>query len=136
MGLMYREERLGGMDSKALEFSSSLDHDKNIFKYDILVDVAHVLNLCKSGYLGKEEALKIIEALKEVAKRGLHGKFEDIHEAIEFEVTRITEEGKRMHTGRSRNDEVATCLRMFARDNLLTIAEKLIELLSTILTLG
>ncbi|MCC6027483.1 MAG: argininosuccinate lyase [Archaeoglobus sp.] len=136
MGLMYREERLGGMDSKALEFSSSLDHDKNIFKYDILVDVAHVLNLCKSGYLGKEEALKIIEALKEVAKRGLHGKFEDVHEAIEFEVTRITEEGKRMHTGRSRNDEVATCLRMFARDNLLTIAEKLIELLSTILTLA
>ena len=136
MGLMYREERLGKMDQKALEFSSSIEHDKNIFKYDILVDVAHVLNLCKSGYLKREEALEIINALGEVARTGFSGKFEDVHEAIEFEVTRITKEGKRMHTGRSRNDEIATCLRMFARDKLLEIAENLIKLLSTVLDLA
>ncbi|MCS7118991.1 MAG: argininosuccinate lyase [Archaeoglobaceae archaeon] len=130
---MFRKERLGKFDPKALKFSSSIEHDSKIFYYDILVDVAHVLNLHKNGHIKREEALEIINALKEVRKKGYELNFEDVHEAIEAEVTKLTKEGKRMHTGRSRNDEVATCLRMFVRDHLIIIAEKIIELQSTIL---
>ncbi|MCS7143510.1 MAG: argininosuccinate lyase [Archaeoglobaceae archaeon] len=133
---MLREGRFGReMDPKALKFSSSIDHDLNIFYYDILVDLAHTLNLFKSGYLSREEALKIIKALKEIQKQGYQkwDKYEDIHEAIEAEITQRTPAGKKLHTGRSRNDEVATCLRLFARDHLLDLAEKLIYLQEIIL---
>lgn len=132
---MLRKERLKEMDRDALEFTSSIEHDANIFYYDILVDIAHVLCLRKSGYLTSEEALEIIEALKTVLKEGYGKEFEDVHEAIEAKVTEITKEGKRMHTGRSRNDEVATCLRLFARDHLLRIAEGILEVQGTILDL-
>ncbi|MEM0350781.1 MAG: hypothetical protein QXU61_03315 [Archaeoglobaceae archaeon] len=80
---MYRNERLGKFDFRALKFSSSVEHDSNIFYYDILVDVAHVLNLYKNGYLTKDEALEIVNALKEVASKGYGKEFEDVHEAIE-----------------------------------------------------
>lgn len=134
---MLRNERLREMDEKAKKFSSSIEHDLHIFHYDILVDIAHVLNLLKGNYLSKKEALEIIEALNTVARSGYKSwDFEDVHEAIEAEVTKITEAGKKMHTGRSRNDEVATCLRMFARDHLLEIAEKLVALQSTILEIA
>lgn len=132
---MFRKERLKEMDREALKFTSSIEHDENIFYYDVLVDVAHVLCLHRSGYLTNQEALEIINALKIVLKEAYSKEFEDIHEAIEAKVTEITREGKRMHTGRSRNDEIATCLRLFARDNLLRIAEEILEVQGTILDL-
>ncbi|MEM3477922.1 MAG: argininosuccinate lyase [Archaeoglobaceae archaeon] len=133
---MFRKERLREMDKEALNFTSSIEHDSNIFYYDILVDVAHVLCLHKGCYLTTREAVEIINALAKVLKEGYSREFEDIHEAIEAKVTEITKEGKRMHTGRSRNDEIATCLRLFARDNLLRIAQKILEVQSTILDLA
>lgn len=136
---MLREGRFGDkMNSKALKFSSSLEHDRNIFLYDTLVDLAHTLNLLKSGYLSKEETLEIIEALKEVLAKGSENwkDYEDVHEAIEAEITKRTLAGKKLHTGRSRNDEVATCLRLFARDHLLLLAEKLIFLQEVILKIA
>lgn len=136
---MLREGRFGGrMDERALKFSSSLGHDFNIFYYDVLVDIAHALTLLKGGYLSREEALEIVKALGEILKekRNDWGEYEDIHEAIEAEVTKRTPAGKRMHTGRSRNDEIATCLRLFARDNLLRLAEKLVAVQEVILKLS
>jgi len=136
---MLREARLGGkMNEKALKFSSSIQHDESIFHYDILVDVAQTLALLRGGYLTKEEALQILEALRDILKEGYKewSDYEDIHEAIEAEITKRTPAGKRLHTGRSRNDEIATCLRLFARDNLLELAEKLIKLEEAILSLS
>ena len=136
---MLREARLGGkMNEKALKFSSSISHDENIFYYDILVDVAQTLALLRGGYLTKEEALQILEALRDILNEGYKewSDYEDIHEAIEAEITKRTSAGKRLHTGRSRNDEVATCLRLFARDHLLKLADKIIKLEETILSLS
>ncbi|MEM2086637.1 MAG: argininosuccinate lyase [Archaeoglobaceae archaeon] len=136
---MLREGRFGGkMDPKALKFSSSIEHDRNIFYYDVLVDLAHTLNLFKGGYLSREEALEIIEALKEVLSKGDENwkDYEDIHEAIEAEITKRTPAGKKLHTGRSRNDEVATCLRLFARDRMLEVAEKLLALQEVVLKIS
>lgn len=119
------------MDKLALDFSSSLSHDSKIFYYDILVDIAHVLGLLRCGHIDKEEAKEIIKALFVVRDAGydsLPKEYEDVHEAIEAEVTKRTPAGKKLHTARSRNDEVATCLRMFARDKLLSLAFSLLEL--------
>ncbi|MCX8172475.1 MAG: argininosuccinate lyase [Archaeoglobaceae archaeon] len=136
---MLREGRFGvKMDPKALKFSSSIAHDVNIFSYDILVDLAHTLNLLRSGYLTLEEALEIVKTLNEIKNRGYveWSNYEDVHEAIEVELTARTKAGKKLHTGRSRNDEVATCLRLFARDHLLELAERLTILLESILQIS
>lgn len=133
---MLRESRMKKcMDPKALRLTSSIKHDRNIFTYDILVDIAHVLTLRKGGYLTDEEAREIISALKKVKDSGFKEDwpYEDVHEAIEAEVTKITPLGAKMHTGRSRNDEVATCLRMFARDHLLNLAESILNALEVLL---
>jgi len=126
------------MDKLALDFSSSINSDENIFYYDILVDYAHVLNLLKSEIINKNEAKEIILALNEVRERGYQSKnqfkdYEDVHEAIEAEVTKITKAGLKMHTARSRNDEVATCLRLFARDSLISLMVALLELREVII---
>lgn len=89
------------------------------------------MGLLKSGHLKKEEAREIIQALLEIRDGGLDEldeKGEDVHEAIEKAVTKRTPAGKKMHTARSRNDEIATCLRMFARDRLLSIAQAVLDL--------
>ncbi len=129
--MVVRSRLKSEMDKLALDFSSSLSHDAKIFYYDILVDIAHVLGLLRCGHIGKEEAKEIIKALFVVRDAGydsLPKEYEDVHEAIEAEVTKRTPAGKKMHTARSRNDEVATCLRMFARDKLLSLAFSLLEL--------
>ena len=134
---MLRSRMKKDMDELALRFSSSIEHDENIFYYDILVDAAHVLTLHKSGYLSDSEAREILEALKFVRDSGYKDwNYEDIHEAIEAEVTKLTPAGAKMHTARSRNDEVATCLRMFARDHLLSLAENILAIQRSILQLA
>ncbi|HDD36182.1 MAG TPA: argininosuccinate lyase [Archaeoglobus veneficus] len=125
------------MDKLALEFSSSIDSDRNIFYYDILVDYAHVLGLLRSNLLSKDEAKEIILALNEVKKKNYKfDNYEDVHEAIEAEVTKITKAALKMHTARSRNDEVATCLRLFARDNILGLMNALLEIRGVIINLA
>ncbi len=125
------------MDKLALEFSSSINSDRNIFYYDILVDYAHVLGLLRSNLLSKDEAKEIILALNEVKKKNYKfDNYEDVHEAIEAEVTKITKAALKMHTARSRNDEVATCLRLFARDNILGSMNALLEIRSVIIDLA
>jgi len=129
--MVVRSRLKSEMDKLALDFSSSLSHDSKIFYYDILVDIAHVLGLLRCGHIDKEEAKEIIKALFVVRDAGydsLPKEYEDVHEAIEAEVTKRTPAGKKLHTARSRNDEVATCLRMFARDKLLSLAFSLLEL--------
>ncbi len=129
-----------GMDKLALKFSSSLGHDVNIFYYDILVDLAHVLNLLKCGHISQDEARKILSAVLEVRDEGfetLSDEYEDVHEAIEAKVIeKAGDAGRKMHTGRSRNDEIATCLRLYARDKLLHIMASLLDLRAVLLELA
>ncbi|HIP63624.1 MAG TPA: argininosuccinate lyase, partial [Archaeoglobus profundus] len=90
-----------------LAFEYSLSKDEKIFYYDILVDIAHVLGLLKCGHISEGDARSIIKALIEVRDAGYKSlpSCEDVHEAIEYAVTKKTEAGKKMHTARSRNDE-------------------------------
>ena len=127
------------MDKSALEYTSSLLIDEEIFEADLKVTEAHVAMLIKQKIIPSEAGAKILSALKEIRAKGYSDAakegFEDIHEAIESKVIEIVGEvvGGWLHTARSRNDEVATCLRIRLREYLLEIAESLVTLLQTIL---
>jgi argininosuccinate lyase len=127
------------MDRLALRFSSSMKDDKNIFYYDILVDIAHTLCLHRMGHIDDGEAKEILLGLLRIRDEGFDGlsdEYEDVHEAIEAKLTSITDSGMKMHTGRSRNDEVATCLRLLARDKLLSLMSSVLELRAILLSLA
>lgn len=135
--MTVRSRLEGRMNEDALKLTTSMDFDENIFQYDILVDYAHVIMLERSGIIGRDSAVKILRALREVERSGfesLSREYEDVHEAIEAKVIELAgDDGKKMHTARSRNDEVATCLRLFARDRILELLSALLELRSVLL---
>ena len=98
----------------------------SIFIYDIQASIAHVNNLFSIGIIKKGESTKIIKSLKDLKKKFQEGsfkltnKYEDCHSAIEFYLTKeLGELGKKVHTGRSRNDQVIVAMRLFAKQNLI-----------------
>jgi argininosuccinate lyase len=121
---VVRRDRFSG--GPAREFLSSLADDERIFAADIAVDRAHVVMLAEQGIIDDEDAGAILSALAEIEAAG-HGDLpdgEDVHEAIETAVIdRVGPEGGRMHTARSRNDEVAACLRYRLREDVLALLE-------------
>jgi len=125
---VVRRERFSG--GPARSFLSSLAADKRIFAADIAVDRAHVVMLAEQGIIDDSTAGAILEALEDIEAAG-HGALpegEDVHAAIETAVIdRVGPDGGRMHTARSRNDEVATCLRYRLRNDLLDIVETLCD---------
>ena len=119
----------------------SLDADRWLFYADLLVDKAHVLMLEEQGILSREDAVAILTCLTKIEE---HGKafiedelpsYEDVHTAIESVLIKEIGEdrGGRMHTGRSRNDEVAACIRIALRDALLELMSAVNELRSAII---
>ena len=134
--MLLREGRLGRISEDVLEFTSSREADRWIFEADLLVDRAHLVMLREVGLLGVEESSKIIAALDHLSLDAL-GDGEDVHEAIEAEIIdRVGEAGRRMHTGRSRNDEVACCIRIALRGEMLDLMEELLSLIKTLLNLA
>ena len=106
-----RRDRFSG--GPARSFLSSLADDERIFGADLAVDRAHVVMLTEQGIVGAETAGEILAALDDIENAG-HGALpdgEDVHEAIESAVIdRVGSDGGKMHTARSRNDEVAACI--------------------------
>ncbi len=127
-GDVVRRNRFSGGPARG--FLSSLAADERIFAADLAVDRAHVVMLDERGIIGREDAAAILGALGDVEAAG-HGELpdgEDVHAAIETAVIdRIGNRGGRMHTARSRNDEVATCIRYRLREDVLDTVEATIE---------
>ncbi|QLD85762.1 argininosuccinate lyase [Natronomonas halophila] len=125
---VVRRERFSG--GPAREFLSSLAADERIFAADIAVDRAHVVMLAEQDIIDEADAADILEALDDVEDAG-HGALpdgEDVHAAIETAVIeRVGARGGKMHTARSRNDEVATCIRYRLREDVLEAVETAIE---------
>lgn len=119
-----RRDRFSG--GPAREFLSSLAGDERIFEADLAVDRAHVIMLAEQGIIDADTAGSILTALRDIEASG-HDTLpdgEDVHEAIETAVIdRIGAEGGKMHTARSRNDEVATCIRYRLRSDLLDLLD-------------
>jgi argininosuccinate lyase len=104
-------------------FNASLSYDKRLFRYDITGSIAHATMLGETGIIHPEDARLIVAGLRgiladiESGVTPLDGPAEDIHMLIESLLTqRIGEAGKRLHTGRSRNDQVALDMRMYCKD--------------------
>lgn len=125
-------------DALTEAFNESLSFDKRMYKQDITGSIAHAGMLGKQGIISKEDSEEIIKGLKgilqdiEDGKLQIGGDAEDIHSFIEAELTqRIGEAGKRLHTGRSRNDQVALDMKMYTRDNLDDMMKELQKLIDT-----
>jgi len=126
-GDVVRRDRFSGGPARG--FLSSLAADERIFAADLAVDRAHVVMLAEQGIVDEGDAGAILAALDEVEAAG-HGELpdgEDVHAAIETAVIeRVGPAGGRMHTARSRNDEVAACIRYRLREDLLDAVETVV----------
>ncbi len=117
--MLLRGERLGEISEDVLEFISSREADRWIYRADLLVDRAHLVMLKEQGLVSPTEFSEIVAGLDGIDEEKL-GEGEDVHEAIEAElISKVGAVGGRMHTGRSRNDEVATCIRIVLREEVL-----------------
>ncbi len=130
------------IDKIADEFNSSLSFDKRLYKHDILGSIAHAKMLGKQNIISIDESQKIVDGLNSILKDIEDLKLEikdaeDIHSFVEQELTkRIGEAGKKLHTARSRNDQVALDIRMYLKDSIDNTAAKLKSLCNTMLDLA
>jgi argininosuccinate lyase len=125
-----------GESSLMEDFNSSLSFDKRLWREDIQGSLAHVKMLEKCGIISKEDAEKITKGLNEIykdieeGKLLIEGDYEDIHSFIELNLTkRIGEAGKKLHTARSRNDQVAVDMKLYSRKT----GQEIIELLDNLI---
>ncbi len=128
----------GNMDKFADEFNSSIGFDKRLYRHDITGSIAHAKMLGRQGIISKEDCELIIEGLSGILKDIEEGTLaidstaEDIHMFVEAVLTeRIGDAGKRLHTARSRNDQVALDMKMYIREECGEIISLLSELIET-----
>ena len=120
-------------------FNASISYDQKFYKQDILGSIAHVTMLEKQGILTADEKEVILNGLKGILTDIENGvleigmEHEDIHSFVEANlIDRIGEPGKKLHTGRSRNDQVALDMKLYVRDELVAVDDLLKELLTVI----
>jgi len=135
---IIRKGRLTEFDEHALRFTSSVVADAWLFRYDILVDLAHIRMLKTQAIIGQSTYKALKKSLLNIKERGypqLPKDVDDVHVAIETALTGDvgTAQAGWLHVGRSRNDEVAACIRMAVRDALLVLKEAVLALQSTLL---
>lgn len=119
-----------------LDFHSSISFDKRLYKYDIIGSIAHVKGLAKQNIISKEDAKLIEKNLREILKEIEEGKtifsteYEDIHMNIEkILIDRVGDIGKKLHTGRSRNDQIATDMKLFVKEEIVKVQILVLELM-------
>jgi argininosuccinate lyase len=138
--LLYRSRFDGKLDEVTLEFLSSISDDFQIALYDILGSQAHTMMLYENKIVTKLEAIKILSALEKLKKENISEKSdaEDIHELIESLVIKKAgkEAGGKMHTARSRNDQVALDIRMKIRDDINAVCFCLNQTIETLVSLA
>ncbi len=129
-------------DELVNQFNASITFDKLLFEQDIEGSIAHVVMLEKQEILTCEEKDDIVRGLTEIRNDVQTGKliitdeYEDIHSFVEANlIDRIGDTGKKLHTGRSRNDQVALDMKLYTRMEILQVSQKLNELLETLLTI-
>ena len=127
-------------DAFVEEFTESVSFDKELALYDIKGSIAHARMLGKMGIIPEEDAEKIIKGLKEIEKEIKEGKFqwkkelEDVHMNIEKAlIDKIGSVGGKLHTGRSRNDQVITAFRLYLKEQIQDIIHLLRDLKKSLL---
>src|SRR5207245_7553843 len=115
---------LGDPGANVARFTESISFDWRLWRHDILGSIAHATMLRKIGVLSKEEQMAIVKGLDNIGQEIADGKFqwkpelEDVHMNVEAELTRRVPAGAKLHTGRSRNDQVALDMRLWLIDEI------------------
>ncbi|HJD47356.1 MAG TPA: argininosuccinate lyase [Candidatus Mediterraneibacter norfolkensis] len=129
-------------DKLVYNFNASISFDKRFYRQDIRGSIAHVAMLAKQGILTEEEKEKITDGLNGILRDVENGsleitdEYEDIHSFVEANlIDRIGDAGKKLHTGRSRNDQVALDMKLYTRDEIIELDGLLKELLEVLLKL-
>src|SRR5438034_6869361 len=113
----------GETDNRVEAFTESISFDRRLYRHDVTASKAHARMLAEVGLLTEDEAERIAAALDQIAAEIERGEFafsvklEDIHTHIERAlIERLGDVGRKLHTGRSRNDQIATDVRLWVRD--------------------
>ncbi len=129
-------------DQMVYRFNASIEFDKRLYRRDIEGSTAHVKMLGKQGILTEQETEAIVEGLAkiladvEAGRLAITSEYEDIHSFVEANlIERLGDTGKKLHTGRSRNDQVALDMRLYCREKVVLVDALLKKLLQTILTI-
>jgi argininosuccinate lyase len=137
---VLRERFSRPLDPSAARFSASTDEDAALVGYDLWGSMAHVRMLGGTGIIPRTTSRRLETELRRIARLAVKGRFrldpalEDVHLNVESVLTRrMGAEGARLHTGRSRNDQVATDLTLFTRDALLALEGRVLALVRTLL---
>ena len=127
-------------DSQVYAFNASIGFDRKLYRQDIEGSIAHVVMLAKQGILTSQERDELIKGLTgiredvEAGRLVIDEKYEDIHSFVEANlIERVGEPGKKLHTGRSRNDQVALDMRLYTRAQVVSTDGLLKELMTVIL---
>ncbi len=127
-------------DQLVYDFNASISFDKRLFAQDIEGSIAHVVMLEKQGILTCEEKDAIVKGLTSIRSDVEEGKliisheYEDVHSFVEANlIDRIGDAGKKLHTGRSRNDQVALDMKLYVRNEVVEVTEELTDLLESLL---
>src|SRR3954453_222404 len=130
-------------DALAASFVESISYDRRIYKQDVAGSIAHATMLAKVGLITDADRDQIIAGLKSIEKDIESGNFtfdetlEDIHMVVEAElIKRIGEPGRRLHTGRSRNDQVATDLMLWIDEAAMNLGERLRDAIAAFVSLA
>src|SRR5207302_1602788 len=133
---------LGAPGAEVARFTESISFDWRLWRHDILGSIAHATMLRKIAVLTREEQMAIVKGLDDIGQEIADGKFqwqpelEDVHMNIEAELTRRVPAGAKLHTARSRNDQVALDMRMWLRDEIFELAQEIRSLQSALVRLG
>jgi argininosuccinate lyase len=138
-----RSGRFGsGPAAEVARFTESVSFDYRLWEADILGSIAHATMLCEAGLLTKREAREIIQGLEQIAKEIVAGRFqwqtelEDVHMNIEAALTERAPAGAKLHTGRSRNDQVALDMRLWLRSGVRSLVREVRDLQRALVALG
>lgn len=124
------------------EYSESVSFDWRLWRHDLLGSMAHAAMLQKVGLLTKKEERAIVRGLEAIGEEIAAGKFrwkpelEDVHMNIEAELTRRVPAGAKLHTARSRNDQIALDMRLWLRERVIELAEEILGLQRSLVNLG
>lgn len=131
-----------GPAADVAKFTESISYDRRLWQHDIVGSLAHAKMLQKIGILTKQELKEITSGLHQIGTQIHDGEFEwredleDVHMNIEHALTQIAPAGAKLHTGRSRNDQVALDMRLWMRDEMGEIAEEIRQLQRALVELG
>ena len=132
----------GGPAADVAQFTESISFDWRLWRHDILGSMAHAEMLRKIGVLKKKELRAIVRGLDAIGREIKAGKFkwnpalEDVHMNIEAELTRRVPAGAKLHTARSRNDQVALDIRLWLRDEIKSLLGEIVDLQRALVVLG